>query len=347
VRRLLRNRYFLPATMMAAVVVGGVFGFSGAAIAGGQAKGVSNGTVIAGVYFPPGSFATGTCGGYYQLKGVTATKNSGGPNSSVRVCKGGRLVAYGNSAITYVDTTRNQAVLALGDQLFQQNCSSCHGSTARGYTPSGTSAELAAERGAAPSSQGQVSYPDLRGLGPATILFWVDTGRMPAKDPNSVEAERKTPALTPNEARAVAAWIQSLDPATPFVPNVNLKGANVADGASLFALNCAACHTITGSGDALAQNTYAPTLHIATTQEIASAVRTGPGDMPRFTGNLSDYQLRDIVAYVTGYIQKPTNPGGNGLGGIGPVTEGFIGLLFGVGGFCLICFWIGDRERGA
>jgi hypothetical protein len=42
-------------------------------------------------------------------------------------------------------------------------------------------------------------------------------------------------------------------------------------------------------------------------------------------------------------IQHPVNRGGFGLGGIGPVGEGFVGLLLGVGVLMLICFWIGDR----
>ena len=50
------------------------------------------------------------------------------------------------------------------------------------------------------------------------------------------------------------------------------------------------------------------------------------------------------MAYVTEQIQHPANPGGFGLGGIGPVAEGFVGLLFGVGGLMLVCFWIGDRS---
>jgi len=29
--------------------------------------------------------------------------------------------------------------------------------------------------------------------------------------------------------------------------------------------------------------------------KVAEAIRTGPGNMPRFTGNLSDFQVRDIV----------------------------------------------------
>jgi ubiquinol-cytochrome c reductase cytochrome c subunit len=67
--------------------------------------------------------------------------------------------------------------------------------------------------------------------------------------------------------------------------------------------------------------------------------------MPRFTGNLSDAQVRDIVSYVTGSIQHPQNPGGFGLGGLGPVAEGFIGLALGVGVLALIGFWIGDRSE--
>jgi ubiquinol-cytochrome c reductase cytochrome c subunit len=46
---------------------------------------------------------------------------------------------------------------------------------------------------------------------------------------------------------------------------------------------------------------------------------------------------------VTKVIQHPDNRGGLGLGGIGPVAEGFVGLLIGVGALMLVAFWIGDR----
>ncbi len=46
--------------------------------------------------------------------------------------------------------------------------------------------------------------------------------------------------------------------------------------------------------------------------------------MPRFSGNLSDAQVRDITSYVTGRLEHPTNPGGFSLGGVGPVAEGFV-----------------------
>ena len=78
---------------------------------------------------------------------------------------------------------------------------------------------------------------------------------------------------------------------------------------------------------------FAPSLHKIYPRQIAEAIRTGPTHMPHFgPGNLSNQQVADIVRYVTAPIQHPDNHGGLGLGGIGPVAEGFIGLLFGVGG---------------
>ncbi len=213
------------------------------------------------------------------------------------------------------------SLVPAGELLFAQNCSSCHGQNA----------------------QGGAAGPPLIGVGPATVNFWVTTGRMPAATPLSIQAQPKPPRLTAVEALKIAAYVNSLHPAAPFIPTVNVKAANLTDGASLFALNCAACHTITGAGDELAYGTNAPTLHGFTSRQVAEAIRTGPGNMPWFTGNLTDAQVRDIAAYVTEKIQHPSNPGGAGLGGVGPVAEGFVALLFGVGGLMLICFWIGDR----
>src|SRR6185437_11256505 len=281
--------------------------------------------------------ASGGLGSRFGLSNVLACKrdieaisfpggaNAGSPKgSNFHLCVGGQLRAYGNghsaasSAILY--HLPPPSVIPTGKKLFEQTCSSCHGREAEGSN----------------------AAPPLKGVGPATVDFWVTTGRMPAATPLQEQADRKPARYDKQQAQAIAAFINSLDPAAPYIPKVNMQGANVATGADLFALNCAACHTITGAGDELAYGTFAPSLHVATARQIAEAIRTGPGNMPWFTGNLNDDQVRNIVAYVTQYIQHPDNPGGAGLGGIGPVTEGFVALLFGVGGFMLICFWIGD-----
>lgn len=257
----------------------------------------------------------------------TGRANAGAANSTNQVFNAkGQLVSYGNSDITY---SQPPAVLIpMGQALYAQNCASCHGTSADGV----------------PAVQTPGSYPNLRGLGSATIDFWIESGRMPAANTTAVQANRKRPRLTHEQALAVTAYVASLSPATPYIPTVNnVSSADTSDGFSLFALNCAACHTVTGGGDALAANTYAPSLRKVPATQVAEAIRTGPGNMPRFTGNLSDAQVRNIVAYVTANIQHPVNPGGIGLGGLGPVAEGFLGLAVGIGLLTLIAFWIGDR----
>jgi ubiquinol-cytochrome c reductase cytochrome c subunit len=258
----------------------------------------------------------------------TSRKNAGTPNSTyVKKNADGVIIAYGDTSITY--RAPSAALVTLGDALFQQNCASCHGSQANGVPANGTLG----------------AFPDLVGLGPATINFWVDSGRMPAANTRAVEANRRVPRLTHDQALAVSAWVNSLSPGYPLIPYPHLKSANVADGAALFALNCASCHTIEGDGDALAMSTFSPSLRKIPSIEVAEAIRTGPGNMPRFTGNLSDAQVNDIVKYVTTEIQHPNNPGGFGLGGLGPVAEGFVGLAFGVGVLALFGFWVGERDE--
>ena len=318
-RRRLRTQVLLPGGLLAVAALGTlalVFpGASAQASTTAKASALSN--------------SVKACGSV-NLKGVTSSaSDSGNPFKSTKlVCFDGVLIRYGDSAITYANPPASYA--AAGKLLFDQTCSSCHGSEANGVTPSG-----AASIG-----------PNLQGVGAATVDFWITTGRMPAADVAAVEAERKPPKLTDKQALEVAAYINSLDPSVPAVPTVNLKGANVSVGADLFQLNCAACHTITGAGDALAFGTNAPSLQNrqVTAEQVAEAMRIGPANMPRFSGNLSDSQVRDVVAYVTEKIQHPSNPGGLGLGGVGPVAEGFIALLIGVGGLALICFWIGERS---
>ena len=254
------------------------------------------------------------------IKSQPGGRNTGSPgNSSFHVCVNGQVVAYGNSAITY--RAPSSSYVSAGEALYAENCSSCH----------------------EPGGFGGPQGPPVRGVGPAAVDFWVTTGRMPAATPLEVQADDKPPRLTKLQADQIAAYINSLAPTAPFIPSVRVKGGDLAQGFSLYALNCAACHTITGSGDELGFGTFAPSLHSANATQVAEAIRTGPGNMPVFAGNLTDNQVRDIVAYVVDVIQHPVNRGGAGLGQIGPVAEGFVALLFGVGIFMLVAYWIGDR----
>ena len=224
------------------------------------------------------------------------------------------------AGIHYVDLPAS--FIAPGQALFSANCSSCHGAEANGK---------------------QNVAPNLQGLGAGTVDFWVSTGRMPLAN-TSVQATRKPPRFNRIQTLEIAAWVQSLKQGGTKVPVVRTANADLEAGNTLFTLNCAACHTISGAGDALAEGAYAPSLHLATPTQVVEAIRSGPGNMPRFgTGNITNAEARDISAYVTGVLQHPNNAGGVGLGGIGPVGEGFVGLLIGVGILMLFCFWIGDR----
>ncbi|MCL4449020.1 MAG: c-type cytochrome [Actinobacteria bacterium] len=216
-----------------------------------------------------------------------------------------------------------KSLIPEGHILFIENCSSCHTNT----------------------GEGSYRGPNLVGLGAATVDFWVSTGRMPLSQPG-IEAVQKPSRLTRQQTLAIVAYVTSLGKGGPPIPKVNLKHANVSEGQTLFALNCASCHTITGSGDALSNRSFSSSLHIASPTQIAEALRIGPGNMPRFgPRTLNHKEVEDIAAYVTRFIQHPNNAGGVGLGGVGPVAEGFIALLIGLGGLMLVSFWIGDRQE--
>ena len=215
------------------------------------------------------------------------------------------------------------SALEAGRVLFDNNCSTCHGVNAKGGA-------LAA---------------NLQGVGAGTVDLWVSSGWMPLANPTT-QPTRKPVTFSRTQILEIANYVQSLAKGGIAIPQVNLKGANVAQGFSIFALNCAPCHTVTGAGDALANSVYAPALHGVTPTMVAEAVRSGPGEMPRFsTFTISKSQLKDLVAYVTTKIESPNDSGGLGLGGVGPVAEGFVGLFVGVGLCVLVALWIGDRTE--
>ena len=216
--------------------------------------------------------------------------------------------------------------IAEGRTLFEESCSSCHGSGA----------------------EGSALAPSLLGRGGGVIQLWLSTGWMPLAEPTA-QPENKPPRFDRRQILDIVAFVTSLAPGgvgLPTAADLNMKTANVAQGFDLFSLNCAGCHTITGAGDALASGYHAPPLHGVTATQVYEAVRSGPSNMPPFgPGQISPTELRGIIKYVTRYIEHPTDPGGNGLGGVGPVAEGFIGLFVGTGACLLAAFWVGDRTE--
>lgn len=220
-----------------------------------------------------------------------------------------------------------------GKQLFLEGCSSCHGLNAEGaYQPGG-----------------QIAGPSLIGVGAAAVDFQVSTGRMPLANPEA-QATRKEPAYTPDEIAALSAYIASLAPG-PAIPGPEqydtsgLTPEEIALGGELFRANCASCHSFSGNGGALTDGKYAPSLHDSTPQHIYSAMITGPQSMPVFPDStLRPEDKRAIIAYIETLRSEP-NQGGIDLGRMGPVTEGLLLFVGGLGALICVAVWIGVKAK--
>ena len=75
--------------------------------------------------------------------------------------------------------------------------------------------------------------------------------------------------------------------------------AAAADGKTLFAKNCAACHQANGKGipgafPALAGNSFVQGAPV----EVATVLLKGRGGMPDFSGSLDDGQIAQVLSYV-------------------------------------------------
>jgi len=213
---------------------------------------------------------------------------------------------------------------AAGKRLFQANCSSCHGLEA----------------------QGTSQAPSLIGSGAAAVYFQMSTGRMPAKEVGA-ENERKPVTFSPKQIEDIAGYVASLGggPEIPTAEQVSTEGADTALGSELFSANCAQCHGFAGAGGALTYGKDAPPLTESTPTQIYTAMLTGPEAMPVFSdGALSPQAKRDIIAYITETRVEP-NPGGFSLGRTGPVTEGLVIFLGGLGFLVVISMWITARRR--
>ncbi|WP_131740178.1 cytochrome bc1 complex diheme cytochrome c subunit [Actinomadura roseirufa] len=246
--------------------------------------------------------------------------------------------------------------LANGKQLFNKNCASCHGLNAEGTK----------------DAKGKPIAPSLIGVGAASVDFQVSTGRMPAMNPGAQmprkepipefntsiktdysepekrEEAEKQKALAEKNLADLRAYIASLaiGPAVPPASAVDPTKGDVALGGKLFRTNCAQCHNFTGQGGALTGGKYAPPLSGSdvTPTQIYEAMLTGPQAMPVFNDTtLTPKDKQAIISYLVQTREEP-NPGGNGLGRIGPVSEGLAGWLIGIGLLVLAAMWITAKK---
>ncbi|MDX6287938.1 MAG: ubiquinol-cytochrome c reductase cytochrome c subunit [Frankiales bacterium] len=222
-------------------------------------------------------------------------------------------------------SSSQEDLVVKGNQLFLQGCSSCHGL----------------------QGQGSEVAPSLIGVGAAAVDFQVGTGRMPLAERGAQPLE-KTPRYTQADIDAMAAFVQSLG-GGPLVPRPEEYAASgttpedLAEGGELFRTNCASCHNFVGKGGALTHGKYAPDLTDTTPKHVYEAMSTGPANMPIFgERTLNDEEKQRIIKYLV-HIRNMPDPGGNSLGRIGPVSEGLVGWLVGIGLLVVATVWIGAR----
>jgi quinol---cytochrome-c reductase cytochrome c subunit len=243
----------------------------------------------------------------FLLVGIIGALLVGGAEQSIARDRSPRVLAASSSA------SESGRLIYLGD------CAFCHGTDASGTN-----------RG-----------PSLQGVGAADVDFYLSTGRMPVTE-EVQDPQRKTPSYDAAEIAKIVSYVDSLGAASgPAIPQLNLGAANLADGGQLYTENCASCHSSVGAGGALTNGRYAPTLRPSSPTQIAEAIRVGPGTMPLFgTDTLSDSQVDSIVRYVI-YLQHPEDRGGLDLSHIGPITEGVVALVVGLGALLLVVRKIG------
>jgi ubiquinol-cytochrome c reductase cytochrome c subunit len=220
------------------------------------------------------------------------------------------------------------AQLRTGKQLFDTSCVTCHGANLQGVPDRG---------------------PSLLGVGEAAVYFQVSTGRMPAMR-GEAQAARKDPIFDDKQIDALGAYVQANGGGPTVIRDDNgeiaqqsLVGTDLGRGGDLFRLNCASCHNFTGKGIALSSGKYAPDLEPDNEQQIFTAMETGPQNMPKFSDRQIPFEeKKDIIAYVKTVTQE-SNPGGYGLGGFGPTSEGMVVWIVGMVAAVGIALWIGAR----
>jgi ubiquinol-cytochrome c reductase cytochrome c subunit len=208
-----------------------------------------------------------------------------------------------------------------GREIYEVSCITCHGDNLQGVPNRG---------------------PSLIGVGEAAVYFQVHTGRMPLAR-QEADAPDKPQVISDEEIDQLMAYVQA-NGGGPTVPSGDLRDGDLAEGGELFRLNCSSCHNFVGEGGALSSGKAAPSLKDATDLEMYTAMLTGPENMPVFGDNqLTSDEKRSIINYVQ-TIKGMEDPGGAGIGRIGPVSEGLVIWVVGIGAMLFGVYWIGTKS---
>jgi ubiquinol-cytochrome c reductase cytochrome c subunit len=228
---------------------------------------------------------------------------------------GAESVALAASQNGIVRPTHEPATptVKLGEELFDANCSSCHGIAAAG---------IARPRPGAGDLTG--AGPSLRGVGAMAADFYLRTGFMPLQNIHAQPSSQRV-LFTGKEIKSLTAFIAALG-SGPSIPHPEPSAGSISQGFELFTEDCAGCHQSLARGGFVTGARVLP-LQGIDAREIAEAVRIGPYVMPRFSNRqIPDRQLNSIVKYVL-WTNHPVNRGGWSIGNLGPIPEGMVAWL--------------------
>jgi cbb3-type cytochrome c oxidase subunit III len=189
-----------------------------------------------------------------------------------------------------------------GEELFKQQCGSCHALAAAGTAgvigPNLDDAfGSAREQGFDKSSiqqvvAGQIRYPPI-GRVNEEGQYVTSTGSpaMPAD------------LVTGDDVDSVAAYVASVAGVPGAAPPPPPGDGQAADGRSVFVTNCGSCHTLADAGTT---GTIGPNLDDSKPARplVVDRVTNGMGAMPPFKGTLTDAQIQAVADYVSSSSDK-------------------------------------------
>ena len=184
-----------------------------------------------------------------------------------------------------------------GQQLFSAKCAACH--TLKAANAQGTigpnldaTFRAAREQGLKESAFADVVAGQIR-----------DPGQYPTGGKDELQANMPKDLVKGQDLRDVAAFVAKYAGTDKPPPGGQGGGASATDGKSIFAANCATCHTLKAAS---ATGTVGPNLDDLKPSfaRAKKQVINGGGAMPPFKGKLTDVQIDAVARFVSKFAGK-------------------------------------------
>lgn len=179
-----------------------------------------------------------------------------------------------------------------GQQLFTAKCAACHtlkAANAQGRIGPNLDATFRAgrEQGLKESAFADVVAGQIR-----------DPGQYPTGGKDELQANMPEDLVKGQDLRDVATFVAEYAGTDKPPPGGQGGGATATDGKSIFATNCASCHTLKA---AAATGTIGPNLDDLKPSfaRAKKQVINGGGGMPPFKGKLTDAQIDAVARFVS------------------------------------------------